>query len=114
MALTPSRHGKTEANATLPLASVIVNNYNYGRFLPDAIDSALAQTYVPLEVIVVDDGSTDASRDIMSGYLPRIRPVLKPNGGQASALNAGFAASRGDVVLFLDADDILFQSAVAA
>jgi glycosyltransferase involved in cell wall biosynthesis len=97
----------------LSLVSVIVNNYNYGRFLPDAIDSALAQSYSPLEVIVVDDGSTDTSREIISSYLPRIRPVLKSNGGQASALNAGFAASRGDVVLFLDADDMLFPSALA-
>jgi glycosyltransferase involved in cell wall biosynthesis len=113
MAQIFGRHVKTAPNARLPLVSVIVNNYNYACFLPHAIDSALAQTYLPLEVIVVDDGSTDASRDIISGYLPRIRPVLKPNGGQASALNAGFAASRGDVVLFLDADDILCPSAVA-
>src|SRR4051812_20304329 len=105
--------GKLGRNTTPALASVIVNNHNYGRFLPFAIDSALAQTYRPLEVIVVDDGSTDDSRDIISGYLPHIQPVLKSNGGQASALNAGFAASHGDVVLFLDADDVLFPSAVS-
>jgi len=107
------QYGQPTRNTSLPLVSVIVNNFNYGTFLPCAIDSALAQTYAPLEVIVVDDGSTDDSRDIIAGYMPRIQPVLKSNGGQASALNAGFAASYGDVVLFLDADDVLFPSAVS-
>lgn len=96
-----------------PLVSIIVNNFNYGRFLRDAIDSALNQDYPRSEVIVVDDGSTDDSREIIADYGSRIKPVLKPNGGQASALNAGFAASRGDIILFLDADDILFPHAVA-
>ncbi len=95
-----------------PLASVVVNNYNYGRYLAEAIDSALAQTYRPLEVVVVDDGSTDDSRDIIAGYGARVVPVLQSNGGQGSALNAGFAASRGEVVLFLDADDVLLPTAV--
>jgi hypothetical protein len=114
MPLTSStRLHKAAANAAPLLASVIVNNYNYGMFLPQAIDSALGQTYPRLEVIVVDDGSTDESREIISRYDSRIRPVLKPNGGQASALNAGFAASHGDVVLFLDADDVLYPWAVA-
>src|SRR5688500_10169891 len=97
-----------------PLASVIINNYNYGRYLGAAIDSALAQTYPHTEVVVVDDGSTDDSRQVIAGYGERVVPVLKENGGQASAFNAGFAASRGDVVLFLDADDLLLPGAVAA
>src|SRR3990172_4791472 len=87
--------------------SIIIDNYNYGRFLRDAIDSALRQTCRDVEVIVVDDGSTDDSRDIIRGYGDRITPILKANGGQASALNAGLARSRGDVVIFLDADDVL-------
>lgn len=94
------------------LASIIIDNYNYGRFLRETIDSALAQTYPRVEVIVVDDGSTDDSREIIAGYGNRVRAVLKSNGGQASAFNAGFAASRGDVVFFLDSDDTLFPSAV--
>jgi glycosyltransferase involved in cell wall biosynthesis len=94
------------------LASVIVNNFNYARFLGDAIASALAQTYTPCEVIVVDDGSTDESKAVIESFGARVVTVLKENGGQASALNAGFAASRGEVILFLDADDMLLPSAV--
>ncbi len=94
------------------LASIIIDNYNYGRFLRETIDSALAQTYPRIEVIVVDDGSTDDSREIIASYGERVRAVLKANGGQASAFNAGFAASRGDVVFFLDSDDALFPLAV--
>jgi glycosyltransferase involved in cell wall biosynthesis len=98
----------------LPTASIIISNYNYARFLPDAIGSALSQTYPRVEVVVVDDGSTDHSRGVILGYStnPRVVPVLKPNGGMASAWNAGFAASRGDVVVFLDADDVLLPQAI--
>src|SRR5262245_33988125 len=89
------------------LASIIINNYNYGRFLRDAIESALGQTYPRTEVIVVDDGSTDDSRTIIRGYSSRIRTIFKKNGGQSSAFNAGFRHSRGQVICFLDADDVL-------
>ena len=95
-------------------ASIIINNYNYARFLPDAIDSALAQTYRNLEVIVVDDGSTDSSADVIAGYGDKIIPILKENGGQGSAYNAGYAKSSGDLVCFLDADDTLHEDAIAA
>lgn len=97
----------------LPLVSIIVNNYNYGRFLRAAVDSALGQTLDATEVIVVDDGSTDDSRAIICDYGKRIIPVLKENGGQASAFNAGLAASHGQVVIFLDADDILLSETAA-
>lgn len=99
-------------STTLPLASIIIDNYNYGRFLKDAIDSALAQTYRNTEVIVVDDGSTDNSREIIAGYADRIIPVLKENGGQASALNAGYILSRGQVIFFLDSDDTLLPTSL--
>ncbi|MDX2098986.1 MAG: glycosyltransferase [Leptolyngbyaceae cyanobacterium bins.59] len=91
-----------------PLVSIIINNYNYGRFLGEAIESALNQTYPHTEVIVVDDGSTDHSRDVISQYGDRIIPLLKENGGQASAFNVGFAASHGEIICFLDSDD-MFQ-----
>jgi glycosyltransferase involved in cell wall biosynthesis len=90
------------------MLSIVISNFNYGRFLRDAIDSALAQTYPGVEVVVVDDGSTDNSGEIIRSYGDKIIPVLKGNGGLASALNAGFAASRGELVIFLDADDMLF------
>jgi glycosyltransferase involved in cell wall biosynthesis len=69
-----------------PFVSILINNYNYGRFLQEAIDSALNQTYSPTEVIVVDDGSTDNSREIIASYGNKIIPVLKENGGQARPL----------------------------
>src|SRR5262249_61789343 len=93
-------------------ASIVINNYNYGRFLRDAIGSALNQSYPHVEVIVVDDGSTDGSREIIAGYGDRIIPVLKQNGGQASAYNARVARSCGKVMLFLDSDDMLLRTAV--
>ena len=99
--------------AAPPLVSIVIDNYNYGGFVAEAIDSALAQTYPRTEVIVVDDGSTDGSREIIAAYGDRVRPLLKDNGGQASAFNAGFGLSRGEVILFLDADDALLPTAVA-
>ena len=90
--------------------SIIITSYNYDRFLARAIDSALAQDHPDLEVIVVDDGSTDRSREIIASYGDRIIPVLKPNGGQGSAFNAGFARSTGEIIQFLDSDDELAPS----
>ncbi|MBD1866774.1 glycosyltransferase family 2 protein [Cyanobacteria bacterium FACHB-471] len=88
-----------------PLVSVLINNYNYGRFLREAIDSALNQAYPHVEVVVVDDGSTDGSQEIIRSYGDRIIPVLKENGGQASAFNVGVEQSKGDLLFFLDSDD---------
>lgn len=93
---------------------ILINNYNYAAFVGDAVESALAQTYTPLNVIVVDDGSTDQSREILEAYKKRIDLLLKDNGGQASALNAGFARSSADIVIFLDADDLLKPGAAAS
>lgn len=92
------------------LISIVINNYNYARYLASAIESALAQTWNETEVIVVDDGSTDTSREVAARYAGRVKVLLKANGGQASAFNAGFASARGDVVLFLDADDMLKET----
>lgn len=96
-----------------PKVSIIINNYNYERFISDAIDSALSQTYSNTEVIVVDDCSTDNSRDIITGYGDKITPVFhQQNGKQAAAFNSGFAVSKGDIIIFLDSDDYLFPKAV--
>jgi len=103
--------GQTQP-ASRPRVDVIVTNHDYGRFLRDAIDSALAQTTPPARLIVVDDGSTDDSREVIRSYGDRIVAVLQENGGQASAVNAGLARSAAEVVLFLDADDVLEPQAV--
>lgn len=95
-----------------PLVSIVINNYNYGRYLEQAIRSALAQTYRDVELIVVDDGSTDQSREIIARYADRCDVLLKENGGQASAFNAGIRRSKGEYVLLLDSDDYLFPDAV--
>lgn len=88
-----------------PFISVIINNYNYARFVATAIESALAQTYPHKEIIVVDDGSTDDSRTVIQRYADRVQVIFKENGGQASAFHAGVAAARGEVICFLDSDD---------
>jgi len=69
------------------LVSIIINNYNYGRYLAEAIESALGQAGNPVELIVVDDGSTDNSRDIIVAFGDQLLPIFKDNGGQASALH---------------------------
>ena len=95
-----------------PPASIIINNYNYAPYLAAAVESALAQNYPNCEVVVVDDGSTDNSRQVIANFGSRITAAYKTNGGQASALNAGYLASSGRIVLFLDADDVLLPSAI--
>lgn len=96
-----------------PLVSIVIDNYGYGRFLRAAVCSALEQSYGAVEVIVVDDGSLDNSREILREFGHAIRAVLKPNGGQASAFNAGLAECRGEVVCLLDADDVWDRDKVA-
>lgn len=93
-------------------ATVVVVNHNYGEFLTTAIDSALMQDYPDVEVIAVDDGSTDDSVSIIASYGARVRPILQPQSGHVEAVNAGFAAASGDVVVFLDADDLLYPACV--
>lgn len=93
--------------------SIVIDNYNYCQFVAQAIESSLAQTHGNVEVIVVDDGSTDGSVDVINRYADRIKVIVKANGGQGSAYNAGFAASSGDAVVFLDADDWLYPEAAA-
>jgi glycosyltransferase involved in cell wall biosynthesis len=90
--------------------SVIVNNYNYARFVDKAITSALKQDPDLTEVIIVDDGSTDNSQEIINSFADRSTTIFKQNGGQASAINAGFERATGAWVIFLDADDMLLGS----
>jgi glycosyltransferase involved in cell wall biosynthesis len=97
-----------------PLVSIVIDNYNYGRFVGAAIRSALAQSYEATEVIVVDDGSTDDSRAVIAGFGDRIHAIYQPNGGQSAAFNSGFEAARGEIVFFLDSDDALHPEAAAS
>jgi glycosyltransferase involved in cell wall biosynthesis len=90
------------------LVSVLTANYNYARYLPEAIESVLAQSYTNFELIVCDDGSTDESCSLVEHYArrdPRIKLIRKANGGVASALNAAYRESKGEIVCLLDADD---------
>ena len=93
--------------------SIIINNYNYGRFLAHAIESVLQQSYPYIQLIVVDDGSNDESCEVIARYSSQLRAIFKSHGGQASALNAGFAQAHGDIIIFLDADDQLHSDAAS-
>ena len=86
--------------------SVIIPIFNSGRYLREAIDSVLAQTCGPLEVLVVDDGSGDSGPELASGFGPPVRVIALPHRGHPAARNAGIAASTGDFLAFLDADDL--------
>jgi glycosyltransferase involved in cell wall biosynthesis len=101
----------------LPLVSIIVVNYNYGRFLLDAVESAYAQSYPNLEVVIVDDASDDETDSVLKTVAdlhPDAKIIRRPeNGGQSAASRAGFEASAGDYVVFLDADDLLLRDFVA-
>jgi len=110
---TPSTNNTLESSeAVRKRVSIVINNYNYKRFVRQAIESALAQTYDNTEVIIVDDGSTDGSVEIIKEYTDRAIVVLKENGGQASAFNVGVTRATGDLVLLLDSDDYLYPEAV--
>ncbi|MGH9685960.1 MAG: glycosyltransferase [Candidatus Acidiferrales bacterium] len=90
-----------------PTISVLIDTYNYGQFIEQAVDSVVAQDYPAskVEILVVDDGSTDDTFERLAKYSDRIRYLRKSNGGQASAFNFGARESHGDIVAFLDADD---------
>jgi glycosyltransferase involved in cell wall biosynthesis len=90
-----------------PLVSVIIDTYNYGRFIDEAIESVLSQTFPQkdMEIIVVDDGSTDDTHERVKKYKDKIKYIYKENGGQASAFNVGFENARGELIALLDSDD---------
>ena len=96
---------------TQPLVSVIIPCYNYGRYLHKAIESVLAQTYIHYEIIVVDDGSTDNSRDVAKKY-GMVTYIFQSNAGLAAARNKGIENSNGQFIVFLDADDWLCPTAL--
>jgi glycosyltransferase involved in cell wall biosynthesis len=88
-----------------PRVSVIIPTHNHGRFLGEALDSVLSQTFRDFEVLVVDDGSTDETRALVASYGPRVRYRFQPHGGVASARNVGLRETSAPYIAFLDADD---------
>jgi glycosyltransferase involved in cell wall biosynthesis len=93
---------------SVPLLTVLIDTYNYGHFVEEALASVLAQEFPPdqREILVVDDGSTDDTAERLKKYGDAIRYFRKPNGGQASAFNFGFAEARGEIIATMDADDL--------
>jgi glycosyltransferase involved in cell wall biosynthesis len=90
-----------------PVVTVLVDTYNHERFIEEALASVLGQDFPPeqMEILVVDDGSTDRTPEIVRKFAPRVRLIRKENGGQASAFNAGISEAQGEIVAFLDGDD---------
>jgi glycosyltransferase involved in cell wall biosynthesis len=88
-----------------PHVSIVIPCHNYGRFLPAAVASALEQSHVPLEVIVIDDGSTDSSYEVALQFAPAVKVLRQPNMGLVAVLNRGLRESAGEYVTFLSADD---------
>jgi glycosyltransferase involved in cell wall biosynthesis len=89
-----------------PLISVVIPAFDSEAWLAETIDSVLAQTYSPVETIVVDDGSSDGTAEVAAGY-PEVQLLRGPNRGPSAARNRGFAASTGELIAFHDADDIM-------
>jgi len=96
-----------------PTVSVVIPTYNYGRYVARAVDSVLAQTRPPRDVVVVDDGSTDDTHEVLARFGDRIHVIRQQNCGVSQARNNGAAASEGDLIAFLDADDFWHEDKLA-
>jgi GT2 family glycosyltransferase len=90
-----------------PTVTVLIDTYNHERFIEEALASVFGQSFplAEMEILVVDDGSTDRTAEIVRKFSPRVRLIEKSNGGQASAFNVGIPEARGEIVAFLDGDD---------
>jgi glycosyltransferase involved in cell wall biosynthesis len=99
--------------STIPRVSVVIPTYNYARYVPEAVDSVLAQSFEELEVIVVDDGSTDKTAEILRSFGEQIRNIRQEHCGLSAARNTGIRAARGQYVAFLDSDDLWLPEKVS-
>jgi glycosyltransferase involved in cell wall biosynthesis len=96
------------------LVSVVIAVYNCQRYLAEAIESVLAQTYTPFELIVVDDGSTDETAHAAKSFPGKLRYAYQPHGGQAAAINYGIRLAQGNLLAFLDADDVWLEQKLSS
>lgn len=94
--------------SSIHLVSVIIPVYNGAKYIRDAIDSVISQTYYPIEILVIDDGSQDTTWEIIKSYQPMVKGISKTNGGVASALNVGIFKASGEYIAWLSHDDIFF------
>ena len=94
------------------IVSIIIPTYNYGIYLPTAIQSCLNQTYKPIEIIIVDDGSTDNTKDVVKEFNDSIIYFYQNNSGVSAARNKGLELAKGDYLAFLDSDDYLTHDSI--
>lgn len=97
----------------MPRVTVVIPTYNYARYVGNAVKSVLEQDYPNLEILVVDDGSTDETKTVLQPYLPWIKYLYKQNGGTATALNLGIEQASGQYVCWLSSDDVFLPGKVA-
>src|SRR5690349_6912099 len=108
-----SSHGSSPTMpAEQPLVSIVIPSYNHARYLAAAIESVLAQDHPRVELIVIDDGSTDGSAAVLEKYRGRFHWEVQRNQGQAATMNRGWRLSRGEILAYLSADDVLLPQAV--
>ena len=94
--------------------SVVIINYNYGEFIEKCIHSVLEQSYRPFQIVIVDDGSNDNSRSIIEKYSNVVEPIFQTQSGHVEAANSGFSRAFGEVCIFLDSDDLLYEECLAS
>src|SRR6185503_111739 len=96
-----------------PLVSIVIPAYNLGHYVGATIDSVLAQDYPRVELIVIDDGSKDDTREVLARYTGRMRWESQPNAGQVAAMNRGWGMASGEILSWIGADDLLLPDAVS-
>src|SRR6266536_2069164 len=98
-----------------PIVSIIITTFNRAEYVGQTVRSIFAQSFADYEVIVVDDGSTDNTKELLDSFraAPNFRYHYQPNSGRSTARNQGFTLAQGDFILFLDSDDLLFPDALA-